>query len=76
MAKFKKEVLTKMKNDPELFTLLLKTLGLKPSSLPVTIERNGSTINQYYIVKLVAEYLDSKPEDLLEEETPIKERLS
>lgn len=66
MAKFKKEILEQIKTDPDLFTLVTKALGIKPTSLQQTIDRNGKTINQYGIVKAVADYLKKKPEDLLE----------
>ena len=69
MAKFKIEVLQKIKYDPDLFAAVSKALDVKPVSLPQTLERNGNTINQYSIVKLVADYLNENPEDLLEEDT-------
>lgn len=69
MAKFKQEVLEKMKSDPDLFTKITKELGLKPTSTPGTIDRNGHVLNQYSIVALTAEHLACNPEDLLEEET-------
>jgi hypothetical protein len=69
MAKFKQSVLEKMKGDIDLFSALSKALNIKPVSLPVTIDRNGNTINQYSIVKLVADHLKVEPEELLEEDT-------
>jgi hypothetical protein len=42
-------------------------------SLPVTIERNGNTLNQYSVVKLVSDHLQVSPEELLEEESEVKE---
>lgn len=72
MAKFKTEILQKIKDDPYLFASVCKALDIKPVSLPVTIDRNANSINQYSIVKLVADYLKMDPEDLVEEE-PIKE---
>lgn len=71
MAKFKQEVLETMKSDPLLFAVVAKALRIKPASLPVTIERNGNTLNQYSIVKLVANHLGRNPEDLLEEEVAV-----
>ena len=69
MAKFKQEVLDIMKTDPDLFSALAKELGIKPTSLPLTIERNGAGLNQYSIVTLVATHLGKEPEDLLEKDT-------
>lgn len=70
MAKvFKAEVLEKMKSDADLFALVAKEMDVKPSSLIQIIYRNGNNINQYSIVKLVADYMKKDPEDLLEEET-------
>lgn len=69
MAKvFKAEVLDEIKSDPELFALVAKEMEVKPVSLVQIIYRNGNNINQYSIVKLVADYLGRIPEDLLEEE--------
>lgn len=69
MAKFKQEVLDAMKSDPDLFSALCKTMGVKPSSMTNTIDRNGGTLNQFQIVTLVASHLGKTPEELLEEET-------
>jgi hypothetical protein len=69
MAKLKQEVLEKIKTDPDLFAEVAKALNIKPASLPVTIDRNGSSINQYSIVKLVADYLGKTPDEILEEDT-------
>lgn len=66
MAKFKQEILDMIKSDPDLFTIVTKALGIKPTSMEQTINRNGVTLNQYGIVKAVADYLKKKPEDLLE----------
>lgn len=70
MAKFKKEVLDKIKGDVDLFALVARTMGIKPVTLAATIDRNGNNINQYRIVTLVASHLGKNPEDLLEEEQP------
>ena len=66
MAKFKQDVLDMMKTDTDLFAALAKALGIKPTSLPQTIDRNGASLNQYSIVTLVAEYLGKEPQELLE----------
>lgn len=76
MAKFKLEVLETMKTDPMLFAIIARALGIKPSSLPITIERNGNALNQYSIVTLVAAHLGKNPEDLLEEESQVKETVN
>lgn len=69
MAKFKQESLEEIKSDPLLFAKVCKAMDVKPTSLPMIIERNGNNLNQYSIVTLVAEHLGRTPEDLLEEET-------
>jgi hypothetical protein len=69
MAKLKQEVLEKIKTDPDLFALVAKGLNIKPASLPMTVDRNGANLNQYSIVKLVADYLHKEPEEVLDEET-------
>ena len=73
MAKFKQEVLNRMKADPDLFAALCKAMDVKPSSMTNTIDRNSGTLNQYNIVALVADHLGKNPEDLLEEESEEKE---
>lgn len=65
MSKFKQEILDKIKSDPDLFTIVTKALKIKPTSMEQTINRNGVTLNQYGIVKAVADYLKKKPEDLV-----------
>lgn len=73
MAKFKKEILDKIKSNTDLFAAVAKKMGIKPTTLAATIDRNGNNINQYSIVTLVAEFLDAKPEDLLEKaKEPVK----
>jgi hypothetical protein len=69
MSKIKQEVLDKIKTDPDLFAKVAKALNIKPASLPMAIERNGSNLNQYSIVKLVSDYLEKNPEEILEEDT-------
>lgn len=73
MAKFKKEILEKISNDPDLYAAISKEMDVKPGSLGPMIARNGNSLNQYSIVTLVAEHLGMCPEDLLEEEKPIGE---
>lgn len=68
MAKFKTEVLEKIKSDPDLFAAVAKELNIKPTSLPQTLDRNGNSINQYSVVALVASHLGQDPEDLVEED--------
>lgn len=72
MAKFKQEVLDQIKSDVDLFAKVAKELGLRPTSLPQTIERNGNVLNQYTVVALVADHLGKNPEDLLEQDADQK----
>jgi hypothetical protein len=66
MAKFKQAVLDKIKEDADLFSAVAKAIGIKPTSLPQTLERNGNTLNQYSVVKAVSDYLEQDPKELLE----------
>lgn len=68
MAKFKQEVIEKIEQDAELFIQVCKALEIKPSSMPVTLKRNGKLLNQYHIVALVADHLGQEPSELIEEE--------
>lgn len=72
MARFKQEILDKIINDPDLFAIVAKTVGLKPTSMAVTIRRNGNSLNQYSVIVAVAEYLDKEPEELLEIKSKVK----
>ena len=65
MAKFKQEILEKIKADPDLFAVVAKALDIKPTSVNQTLERNGTSLNQYSIVKLVASHLGLQPEDVV-----------
>jgi hypothetical protein len=70
MAKrFKQEILDQINTDTVLFGMVSEALGIKPISLPKTLERNGPSLNQYSIVTLVASHLGKEPEDLLEDES-------
>ncbi len=68
MAKFKKEVLMAIKSDIDLFAAVAKEMGVKPSTLAATIDRNGNNVNQFSIVTLVAAHLQKDPQELLEDE--------
>lgn len=68
MSKFKQSVLEKIKADPDLFAAVAKAMGVKPTTLASTIDRNGSTLNQYHVVKVVADRLKMAPDKLLEKE--------
>lgn len=68
MAKFKQEILDKIKSDADLFAAVAKEMEIKPQSLASGIDRNGAAINQYSVVKVVADYLKCDPEELLENE--------
>lgn len=73
MAKFKQEVLAKIKSDPDLFAVVATKMKVKPVSLASMIDRNGNALNQYGVVKVVADYLKKDPAELLEEESEVKE---
>lgn len=66
MEKFKQEILEKIREDHNLYMIVVKLLDIDPVSLPVTLKRNGATLNQYSIVKTVADYLGKAPEELVE----------
>ena len=68
MAKFKQEVIDKIKADSGLYAIVSVAAGVKPTSLPVILDRNGRTLNQYQVVASVAEYLGKNPSELVEEE--------
>lgn len=63
---FKKDVLDRIKSDPDLYALVSKAVGVKPSSLAAALDRNGNSVNQYHVVKAVAEYMEVDPEDIIE----------
>lgn len=67
MERFKKEVLEIMLTDTDLYAAIAKEKDVRPGSLTMTIKRNGGSINEYRIVKLVAEYLGRPMESLVEE---------
>lgn len=69
MSKFKQEILDKIKVDPQLFAIVAEAMEIKPASLSANINRNGSTLNQYHVVKAVAKYLGKSPDALIEKET-------
>lgn len=66
MTKFKKEVIDLMLTDPVLYGQISTAKCIKPASLGTVIRRNGNAINQYAIVKLVAEYTGKQPDELVE----------
>lgn len=68
MAKFKKEILERIKADADLFAAVAKEMNLKPISLVSSIDRNGNALNQYGVVKVVSDFLKQSPEELMEEE--------
>lgn len=59
-----------MLTDPDLYAAIAKEKGVLPGSLDITIKRNGSSINEYRIVKLVADYLKVDIESLVEQAEP------
>lgn len=72
MAKFKKEVLEKIKTDHDLFCKVGKHLGVKPTSLYETLKRNGNGLNQYSTVELVANHLGLEANELMENEPVVE----
>ena len=67
MLRFKQEVLDKMLSDATLFAMICEAKGIKPGNLGTVIRRNGNSINQYSIVKIVADYLGKEAGELVEE---------
>lgn len=55
-----------MLSDPKLYSAIAEAKGIKPANLGTVIRRNGNAINQYSIVKLVAEYTGKQPDELVE----------
>jgi hypothetical protein len=50
----KKEVLDKIKSDPDLFSGVAKLLGVSPSTLPNILNRNDSKLTQISVLKFLA----------------------
>lgn len=69
MAKFKQTIIDKIKDDADLFAVVSKAMKVKPITLASTIDRNGATLNQYHVVKAVADFLKKSPDTLIEKET-------
>jgi hypothetical protein len=69
MAKYRAEVLKKVKDDADLFAAVAKELGIKPVSLPQLIDRNSPSLYQYSVVKIIADFEKCDSEDLFEEDT-------
>ena len=67
MAKFNKQTILEIGNDVNLFSLVAKTLNIKPISLPQTLKRNGRALNQITVILVVADYLKKDPKKLVEE---------
>lgn len=72
MAKFKQDIIKKIKEDPELFAIVASKSQVNPGALHMALHRNGKAINQYSVVRSVAEYLKVSPEDLVEETTELQ----
>lgn len=68
MAKFKQEVIELIKSDADLFALVAKTMGVRPTSVLETLKRNSNRLNQYSVVTTVAEYLGKEASEIVEEE--------
>lgn len=67
MARFKQEILDRIREDADLFADVAKALDIRPVSLPETLKRNGRSLNQYSIVTLVASRIGMAPEDVVED---------
>lgn len=68
MARLKKAVIDKVLDDIDLFYIVGKAVGVKASSIADTVRRNGNVVNQYHVVKLIADYLKTNAEELVEPE--------
>jgi len=68
MSKFKQEILDKIRDDSGLYMKVCEALGIKPVTLPKTLQRNGASLNQYSIVTLVASHLGVEPSEVVEAE--------
>lgn len=68
MAKFKDEILEKIKTDPDLYFLVVKEMKCQPASLANALRRNSRSLNQYEVYEAVARYLKSGIKELLEAE--------
>ncbi len=69
MAKFKQTILDKIKADANLFACVATAMGIKPTTLASTIDRNGHSLNQYNVVVAVSGYLNQDASELLEADT-------
>ncbi len=67
VKRFKQEVIDRMLNDADLYALVAKEKSVKPANLGTVIRRNGGSINEYRVVKTVADYLGVDPEELMVE---------
>ena len=65
-TRLRQETLDRIVGDPELHHLVCVLLEVSPASVVGSVRRNGSKINQYYIVKEVAKYLGRNPDDIVE----------
>jgi hypothetical protein len=68
MAKLKQAIINKIKTDPDLFAVVAKAMGVLPASLAANIDRNGKAVNQYNVVKAIADFLGESPEKILGKE--------
>jgi hypothetical protein len=56
-----------MLSDPDLFAKIAKEKNVLPGSLGTVIRRNGSSINEFRIVEIVADHIGVDMETLMEE---------
>jgi len=68
MARLTKEVLDKIRDNVELFALVANKMDIRPASLPMALERNGKSLNQYSIVKTIADFLGEDIEKIVAED--------
>lgn len=65
-TRLRQETLDRIVGDPELHHLVCVLLEVSPASVVGSVRRNGSKINQYYIVTAIAKYLGKHPDDIIE----------
>lgn len=66
MAKFKKSTLDLIGSDPDLFCIVCKKMGVKPTTLASNLPRNSNSLNNYAVVEAVCAFLGKDAKELLE----------
>ncbi len=68
MAKrLSEDTIKKIETDPGLFALVAEKMNIKPTSLPQTLTRNSTNLNQYDVVQAIADYLKKDIEEIVAE---------